>query len=291
MSTTKRAVAVLFATLGFFIVSTGVAQAVSPVTPEIRLTTELPQALPACQANFDIDGIAVERWNNGAFKIVLTPSWQGRSSLFLATNDVWHLVQACVPGLYGALADTIYAQLDCHVWGRFLSDGSGYNKANVASGGDGFATGSTWDFESWHTLRAGDLGAYKAQTCNGSGTFDETSTSPSWSVYFGGDPLTKLDQDLEAAKAAAAARPKVSVRWTQGTGLWARSGPGGTSARLFLIPEGTTLTLKCQMIGQTISDWTTSNIWDQVLTPSGQWVFVSDVFVDTGSDGQVAPSC
>ena len=49
------------------------------------------------------------------------------------TDVMWHSIQDCVPGLYGRVADSIYQQLMCH-------------QAYPVE----FATGPTWDLETYH---------------------------------------------------------------------------------------------------------------------------------------------
>jgi hypothetical protein len=67
--------------------------------------------------------------------------------------QMWHAVQHCVPGLYGHLADSIYQQLQCHVW-------LGIDSASRVG------TGPTYDLESWHLpLVDPGLKTYAASHC------------------------------------------------------------------------------------------------------------------------------
>lgn len=78
-----------------------------------------------------------------------------------------------------------------------------------------------------------------------------------------------------------------------GTGtqvLYVRSGPSSSYDIVGSLANGTRITIQCQTRGQWVySDvyrvWT--DLWDRV----GSGRFVSDAYVHTGSDGQVAPSC
>ncbi|MCP3822349.1 SH3 domain-containing protein [Streptomyces sp. A3M-1-3] len=65
-----------------------------------------------------------------------------------------------------------------------------------------------------------------------------------------------------------------------------RSGPG-TSCRLVrTLRTGATVRINCQMPGETITGpYGTTNLWDNIA--NGQ--YVSDAYVNTGSDGYVAP--
>lgn len=276
-----------------------VAAAVAPlvVLTGVAVATPAPAAaddyqLPPCAADDWIDGMAVERWGDD-FKVVVTPTPDARTFGRVALNSMWHLVQACVPGLYDELADSVYGQLACHVDLAALPDREG----------SGFATGPTWDFESWrppygefasiaHKCSAGMLSSYGG----------ERSEPGEWEVYFGVDPLEKSEQEIERIRAdreAASAAADESTGFAQdvwvintgGVGLWTRGGPGYGAPRYEVLPDGTHLTLLCQVHSQTISDWMTSDLWDRVRVGDGSEVWVSDVFVRTGSDGQVAPTC
>jgi hypothetical protein len=84
-------------------------------------------------------GVTVD-WQTYApdFRISVTPTEKARNAQITgyghdATVDIWHDVQACVPGLYNGLADSIWQQAECHVM---------YGRAN-------WKTGPTFDFESW----------------------------------------------------------------------------------------------------------------------------------------------
>jgi hypothetical protein len=240
--------------------------------------------LPACAADRWVDGLAVERWDDDDFKVVLTPTNDARAYGTLGVYAMWHVVQACVPGLYDKLADSIYAQLACHADFSAVPDG----------GGDGFATGPTWDLESWRT--AYTEAESIATKCSGYAPSETRSDPGEWDVYFGVDPLEKSEQEIAALRAQSAsenvpAEQTVTVAFTEGVGLWTRTGPGSDAERITVLPEGTEMTLICQTTGLLVSDWIESDIWDNVRLSDGQEVYVSDVFVETGSNGQVAPSC
>jgi hypothetical protein len=86
--------------------------------------------------------ITVSQWDQGQWQIHVTPKGAARVALNPrgAVDTMWHAVQACVPGLYRDLADTIYQQLDCH-----------QRLSAVPWPGEGsiFKTGDTYDLESW----------------------------------------------------------------------------------------------------------------------------------------------
>ena len=89
-----------------------------------------------------VSSLTTEHLDDGSFKIHTTPTQAARDNGPTdwmwgwndITVDMWHAAQSCTPGLYGSLADSIWQQLQCHVWG----------------GPAEFATGPTYDLESWH---------------------------------------------------------------------------------------------------------------------------------------------
>ncbi|HQZ85614.1 MAG TPA: DUF2599 domain-containing protein [Actinomycetota bacterium] len=261
-----------------------------PVTALTGLNQDVN--LPPCAADNWIEGMALESYDNGDFKVVLTPTPNARTFGTVAVYNMWHVVQACVPGLYGALADSIYGQLACHA---DLSALPGLH-------GEPFATGSTWDFESWRPAR--DELASIASKCSsgwhgGDSYGQDHAEAGTWTVYFGVDPIEKSDQDIQALKAqrneqhapTSTYEQTVSVFNTGGVGLWTRSGPGFGADALQILPEDTQMTLLCQVHSELVVDWISTDLWDYVRLSDGQLVWVSDAFVYTGADGQVAPAC
>lgn len=283
----KAGAAALAALVMLSIALAGRAEAATPVE---SAAVALSADLPPCAADYWVDGLAVERFDNGDFKVVLTPTVDARTHGTLGVYSMWHVVQACVPGLYDELADSIYGQLACHA---DLSAAPGLN-------GEAFATGPTWDFESWRPAY-NELESIVTKCSAGWSSSDPYGGSHSepgtWEVYFGVDPIEKSEQDIERIKAerdAAASAPfeqSVYVIMTGGEGLWTRTGPGYDADRIQVLPDGTSMTLLCQVHSQLIVDWMSSDLWDFVRLGDGQEVWVSDVFVKTGSDGQVAPTC
>ncbi|MEV6962960.1 SH3 domain-containing protein [Streptomyces sp. NPDC051207] len=67
-----------------------------------------------------------------------------------------------------------------------------------------------------------------------------------------------------------------------------RSGPGTNYSIIKVLPEGTRVAINCQSPGTWITGpYGTTNIWDNIA--NGQ--FVSDAYVNTGSDGYIRPRC
>lgn len=74
---------------------------------------------------------------------------------------------------------------------------------------------------------------------------------------------------------------------TAGAPLTVRSGPSTTTTAVGSVADGATVTISCQKIGQSVTGtFGTSSLWDFIGNG-----YVSDAFVSTGSDGQVAPTC
>jgi hypothetical protein len=75
---------------------------------------------------------------------------------------------------------------------------------------------------------------------------------------------------------------------TAGSPLTVRSGPGTSYAAVGTVADGTTVTITCQIRGESITGtYGTTNLWDRI----GTGRYISDAYVYTGSDGQVAPDC
>src|SRR5262249_61765215 len=71
---------------------------------------------------------------------------------------------------------------------------------------------------------------------------------------------------------------------TAGSPLTVRAGPGTGYDAWSSVADGTTVTILCQTPGSSVTGtYGTSTIWD-MLTNGG---FVSDAYVNTGSDGYV----
>ena len=78
-----------------------------------------------------------------------------------------------------------------------------------------------------------------------------------------------------------------TVGTDSGSSVTIRSGPGTQYAAVGSVANGATVTISCQARGETITGkYGTTNLWDKI--GSG---YISDAYVYTGSDGQVAPSC
>lgn len=74
---------------------------------------------------------------------------------------------------------------------------------------------------------------------------------------------------------------------TAGAPLTIRAGASTNTAARGSVADGARVTITCQKHGESIhGTYGTSTLWDKI---SGG--YVSDAYVSTGSDGQVAPTC
>jgi surface antigen len=79
-----------------------------------------------------------------------------------------------------------------------------------------------------------------------------------------------------------------TVEWTGGIGLNERSGPGPNYALEGNLPDGTVVNIVCQTAGPSeTGHWGPDSLWDKLDNS----FYVSDAWVYTGSNGQVAPTC
>ncbi len=74
---------------------------------------------------------------------------------------------------------------------------------------------------------------------------------------------------------------------TAGAPLTVRAGASSNTAAIGSLADGSHVTIHCQKRGQSITGtYGTTTLWDDIGNG-----FVSDAYVRTGSDGQVAPTC
>ncbi len=99
---------------------------------------------PFCGASKDVEDIVVQRWTDTRFRISLRPTAASRKASRVPTvAAMWTAINTCVRGLAGPVADSLHAQLTCH---------QALAQLPALGGGSGFATGATYDLESWRPL-------------------------------------------------------------------------------------------------------------------------------------------
>jgi LasA protease len=80
------------------------------------------------------------------------------------------------------------------------------------------------------------------------------------------------------------------VAWTGGIGVYLRPTPARTPF-VGSVPEGATVNIQCTTRGETVlGPFGPTDLWDFVLY-NGQAGYVSDGYVNTGTNDPVAPSC
>ena len=98
-------------------------------------------------------------------------------------------------------------------------------------------------------------------------------------------------EEVEGGNAAQAVTADTVMHYyavAPGVQLNVRSGPGTNYTIVRVLPEGARVAIYCQTSGTTVSGYYgTSNIWDNI--DNGE--YISDTYVNTGSDGYVAPRC
>ncbi|MEU3982615.1 peptidase [Streptomyces sp. NPDC026672] len=96
---------------------------------------------------------------------------------------------------------------------------------------------------------------------------------------------------LGSAATASAATASSALRYypvAPGVQLSVRSGPGTNYGVVRVLAIGAQVPIFCQSPGTTVTGtYGTSNIWDNIA--NGE--YVSDAYVQTGSDGYIAPRC
>ncbi|MFG2359572.1 SH3 domain-containing protein [Streptomyces sp. NPDC048521] len=95
----------------------------------------------------------------------------------------------------------------------------------------------------------------------------------------------------DEAESLTAATTTAALRYysvAPGVRLNVRSGPGTSYNILYALPEGAKVPIYCQTPGTTVTGpYGTTKIWDNI--DNGE--YVSDAYVQTGSDGYIAARC
>ncbi|MGV4985433.1 SH3 domain-containing protein [Streptomyces sp. NPDC001709] len=98
-------------------------------------------------------------------------------------------------------------------------------------------------------------------------------------------------EEVEAGAGDGALTAETALRTyavAPGVRLNVRSGPGTSYGIVRVLPEGVRVPIFCQAPGTKVSGpYGTTNIWDNI--DNGE--YVSDAYVQTGSDGYVASRC
>lgn len=94
---------------------------------------------------------------------------------------------------------------------------------------------------------------------------------------------------LAAVAAPAAAAPVTGTVRTGGGTLNVRAAASTSATVVRAVADGTAVAIDCQTTGTNVAgELGTTTLWDYVPALGG---YISDAYVDTGSDQQVAPTC
>ncbi|MCL9796514.1 DUF2599 domain-containing protein, partial [Frankia sp. AgKG'84/4] len=132
------------------------------------------EGAPFCGASVDVEEIVVQRWTDTRFRISLRPTVASRKASRLPTvAAMWTAVNSCVRGLTGPVADSLHAQLTCH---------QALAQLPALGGGSGFATGATYDLESWRPLmRPNSFSTWVSTRCGN--TLGTDPSGPAARIY------------------------------------------------------------------------------------------------------------
>ncbi|WP_261560897.1 DUF2599 domain-containing protein, partial [Frankia tisae] len=104
-------------------------------------------ARPYCGSSRYVEEIVVEQWADGRLRISVRPTSAARhADRDEATEAIWAAIGGCVttlPALGRDVADSLHAQLTCH---------QDLALVPALGGGRGYATGDTYDLESWRPM-------------------------------------------------------------------------------------------------------------------------------------------
>jgi hypothetical protein len=123
---------------------------------------------PYCGASQYVEEITLESWPNGAFRVSLRPTQSARDAANrdAVAGDMWQAIVRCVhpsagsTDLGGTVGASLLDQLRCHEF---------FAQVPALDGGPGYATGPTFDLESWHPV-AGESRWITSQCGNRLGT-------------------------------------------------------------------------------------------------------------------------
>jgi hypothetical protein len=159
-------------------VTTSGSSAATPDAGDTRgLVAASPSGRPYCGASADVEEITLEKWPNGDFRVSLRPTDTGRHAddRDAATATMWQAIVNCVHppsgGIHldGTVGASLFDQLRCHEFFALVPS---------LSGGPGYATGPTYDIESWRPV-AGQARWISSECGNKLGT-DPTGGPPAF---------------------------------------------------------------------------------------------------------------
>ncbi|KJE25257.1 Protein of unknown function (DUF2599) [Frankia torreyi] len=134
-------------------------------------------AAPYCGASRYVEEIVVEQWADGRLRISVRPTSAARhAERHEATDAIWTAIGGCVttlPALGRDVTDSLHAQLACHQDLALIP---------ALGGGRGYATGDTYDLESWRPMmRPNSMSTWISTRCGN--TLGTDPTGPPARVF------------------------------------------------------------------------------------------------------------
>jgi lysozyme-like protein len=148
-----------------------------------------------------------------------------------------------------------------------------------------------WQINDCYHAEVRDSCAYNAQ-CNANAAYTISAGGTNWqpwTTYINGDYAGRLAEARAAvARLGGGGGGVTGTVIGGGAPLTVRSGPGTGYAAVGSVADGGTVTILCQTRGQSITGpYGATALWDRI----GSGRYVTDAYVFTGSNGQVAPTC
>jgi hypothetical protein len=145
--------------------------------PRLDAAGAAAAATPYCGSSRYVEEIVVEQWADGRLRISVRPTSAARhADRDEATEAIWTAIGGCVaalPALGRDVTDSLHAQLTCH---------QDLALVPALGGGKGYATGDTYDLESWRPMmRPNSVSTWISTRCGN--TLGTDPTGPPARVY------------------------------------------------------------------------------------------------------------
>ncbi|KEO85270.1 M23 family metallopeptidase [Tumebacillus flagellatus] len=120
--------------------------------------------------------------------------------------------------------------------------------------------------------------------------FEERSNGVTQKIVWNGAEILYWGTKNYTSKNSCTSSGVAGTVNTAGADLNVRSGPSTTYSIVGSVADNQKVTIYCQEKGQSVTGtYGTTTLWDKISSTSNQ--YISDAYVYTGSDGQVAPTC